>query len=194
MYMKQAPITYYQLPITRRGFTLIEVLVVVGITIVMAGTLLAYNHESEKQFALSVSQAKLVGLLSRAKAHALEKYAGSNVDPDACGFGAHFDSAAPTIIILFQDKPFGSGERCFSDAGVENFSGTYDEGEMVETLTLDRGVTVVPPPANLTFVAPYLKVYADGMALTAPVTLTIRLGTEAPLIVTVGPGGDISGR
>lgn len=177
----------------RHGFTLIEALVVVGITIAMAGVLLAYNRESEKQLALMVSQARVMGALSRAKAFTLEKYAGGLATSTACAFGVHFDaSVSPVTLSIFQDLPPG-GDRCLFPDGSPNFNTVFDptSGELVEEIHLDSRVHITGF-SDLAFEAPYLRVYADGVPATTPSIITIDTGLSGtPVSVVVGPGGDI---
>lgn len=177
----------------RQGFTLIEALVVVGITIAMAGVLLAYNRESERHLALMVSQARVVGALSRAKAFTLEKYAGGLATSTACAFGVYVNSGvSPVTLSLFQDLP-QAGERCLSLNGFPTFNTVFDptNGELVEEIRLDSRVNVTGP-STLTFEAPYLRVYADGVLITAPSVVTIDAGSATlPVAVVVGLGGDI---
>lgn len=179
----------------RHGFTLIESLVVAGITIIMAGVLLAYNRSSERQLALTVSQAKLVGVLSRAKAFSLEKYAGPNAALDACAFGVHFDgTSVPSKAVVFQDRPGPSG-RCLEDDGTPTFTRRYETGEEVEAILFDRGVVVDTgsSPADVLFEPPYLSVYIDGVSTTIPSVVTLALPDGSGSVsVTVGPGGDIT--
>ena len=182
----------------RQGFTLVEALVTIGIMMVMAGVLLAYNRSSEGQLAFTVSQAKLVGALTRAKSFALQKYAGGLATSDACAFGVHLDTTAvPIKAIIFQDLP-RAGEGCVDDSGIPTFSRKYDgSGETVETVTFDGRVVINPPvtpgDGDVVFEAPYLKMYLDNApSMTARFTARLVNGGVAQDFVTVGPGGDIT--
>lgn len=174
---------------------MIEALVVIGITMIMSGVLLAYNQSSKSQLALNVSQAKLVGALSRAKAFSLEKYAGAAAGTPACAFGVHFDAvSAPARAVIFRDMP-SSGDRCFDEFGASTFSREYESGEEVEQIAFDASVTVDrnASPGDVVFEAPYLVVYIDGVSSTVPVPVTLRsIDGPGSVSVLVGPGGDIT--
>ncbi|MDO8469729.1 MAG: type II secretion system protein [bacterium] len=180
----------------KKGFTLIEMLVTIGITIMMAGVLLAYNRSSERQLALSVSQARLVGVLTRAKAHTLEKFAGANGGANACAFGVHFAPGPPLSVVLFQNLPANADEGCYGPDGTPTYGRTYADGEGVETVEFDRRIIIIDStPLDLVFDGPYLSVYVDGSPASVQVTYNLETveGGDA-LSVTVGPGGEITAR
>jgi prepilin-type N-terminal cleavage/methylation domain-containing protein len=199
----------------REGMTLIEVLVVMSIIGLMSGVLLAYNRESERQLVLQVDQARVVGLLSRAKSFALGKYAGlkaagptagERAAANACAFGVRFvpDAAAPRLI-LFQDLPQPANGQCLVSDGMggmtATFNATYDgDMETVDILPLDPRVVIEAPLApggDVVFEAPYLKTYFNGALIGDPTGVplaTITLGLpdgSASKDIQVGSGGQI---
>jgi type II secretory pathway pseudopilin PulG len=199
----------------REGMTIIEVLIVISITALMSGVLLAYNRESERQLVLQVDQARVVGLLSRAKSFALGKYAGpkaagptagEDAAANACAFGVRFvpDASAPRLI-LFQDLPQPVTSQCLVSDGAggmtATFNATYDgDAETIDIVFLDPRISIVAPAApggDVVFEAPYLKTYFNGALIGgvagvpfATVTLGLPDGSASKNI-QVGSGGQI---
>jgi prepilin-type N-terminal cleavage/methylation domain-containing protein len=195
---------------SRNGYTLIEMLVVISITVLMSGVLLAYNRESEKQLVIGVEQARVVGFLSRAKSFALGKYTGSivtgphkgeNASPLSCAFGVSFDAATGKMT-LFQDLP-SAGLRCMT-GGTQNFDKEYTTSdpqdlEEIDSLTLDGRVRFRGNEnLDIAFEAPYLRTYVNGQELGAPgnpsnASVVIEISDDATRSVTVdvGNGGQI---
>jgi prepilin-type N-terminal cleavage/methylation domain-containing protein len=69
----------------RHGFTLIEVLVVVSVTLVLSGILLVgFGGKARSQNAVFVDAAKISEVILRAKALAISTY---NIPPIPCGYG-----------------------------------------------------------------------------------------------------------
>ncbi len=81
------------------GFTLVEVLVVISITVLLSAVLIVYNRSGESQIVLLKEQAKIIGILLRAKNLALQIYS-----PDGggvvCGYGVHFDIVKSEFLIF----------------------------------------------------------------------------------------------
>lgn len=71
-----------------KGITLIEVLVVVGLTAFLSGMLLVYSAASRAQISLSVEVARVTQLILRAKSLTLASYTGP---AGPCGYGVHFN-------------------------------------------------------------------------------------------------------
>jgi len=194
-------------PRSLTGYTLIEMLVVISITVLMSGVLLAYNRESEKQLVLGVEQARIVGFLSRAKSFALGKYTGiittgdykgKTASPLACAFGVSFDPASGKMT-LFQDLPYPE-ERCSKEGGESNFDKRFagiHTTEEVDFLQLDRRLKFKAGSAqDIVFEAPYLRTYENGQELdasnnTAVVTVEIVDDTSRSVTIEVGLGGQI---
>lgn len=81
------------------GFTLVEVLVTISITVMLASVLILYSRTGERQILLFREQAKVINMISKAKSLALQTY----IDGTAgCGYGIHF--SLPDTLILFKDQ------------------------------------------------------------------------------------------
>ena len=113
---------------TTEGFTLIEMLAVVGVIIVITGVVLANNsrfggmvllENFVYDIALSVRQAQVYGI-------ATVRFGSSNYEAP---FGLHFDLSSNTTYVLFADA-------------VSPQNGLYDSGELVPTTTITRGFNI----------------------------------------------------
>ena len=89
----------------RAGFTLVEILIVIGITAVLSSMVLTYTSASRDQVALYVEQAKLAQTISRAKSLAITTYNDPNGEEDSipCGYGVHFDYDAGEYLLFSYD-------------------------------------------------------------------------------------------
>lgn len=74
------------------GFTLIEMLIVIGISIVLSAIMIVSGSSSRQQIALSTERVKVAQVITRAKSMALNSFSpGGN----ACGYGVRFVTASP---------------------------------------------------------------------------------------------------
>ncbi len=116
-----------------KGFMLLELLVVIGITVVLLTIVIGYSRESSRQLALANTQAKMINLVNRAKFLSIETYLreGKSGDKQICAYGVAVDLAAQEMFI-FQDlssEP-ASNPRCRTDSSLfGNNNDGYDEGE-----------------------------------------------------------------
>jgi len=148
-----------------RGFTLIETIVVVAITMILSGILLAYNRSTERQIVLYRDQAVIVGAINRAKSLTIQKYREPRSDGKvACAFGVHF--APPRSFILFQDLDQGGCQ--------ENHIYAYDQGEEIQTLSLDNRLQFdMQNGFDILFIPPELQATTTN-ANGFPVTIVIK--------------------
>ena len=122
----------------KRGFTLVEVIVVIAITAILASYLIVYGSKSRSQVALSVEQAKLIQVLSRAKALAISTYA----NPQApCGYGVHIDSTKNTYALFSYDV-----STCGNIPSIDMTSQGYQE---IETFPLSNRIVFETSGANV---------------------------------------------
>jgi prepilin-type N-terminal cleavage/methylation domain-containing protein len=91
---------------SRKGFTLVEVIIVIGITTVLAGLILTYTSDSRDQVAMYVEEAKLAQTISRAKALSITTFnqPGGRAEIP-CGYGVFFNYDAQTYNLFSYKTP-----------------------------------------------------------------------------------------
>jgi len=141
----------------RSGFTLIELIVVIGITTLLSSALISFNHTSRQQIVLYAEEVKLAQTIFRAKSLAMSLYlqsAGSGI----CGYGVHVDYTAKNYSIFSYNKPAGSNCQNISaiNTGSENIISTFKIGNGVILLSspsaktrLDDVLFIPPDPITL---------------------------------------------
>ncbi len=174
----------------RGGYSLIEVLVVVGITIILSGVILAYNRSSEKQIVLYRDQALIIGLLNRAKSLTAQKLNIPGTPTEIpCAFGLHFDEAS-NIFYLFQDL----GPSDCDTPRTYSFDGASSK-ELLETFSLDSRLEFLNIQSggfDVMFIAPDLNI-ATTLSTGFPLTITIQvLGSTLQAPINIFSAGQIS--
>lgn len=91
-----------------KGFTIIELLIVLGISAMLAGIAVVYTGVARNETALSVEAAKTAGFIFRAKDLAVATYNAHPApgSPKVCGYGVSFNIAAGTYsLFAYQPDP-----------------------------------------------------------------------------------------
>ena len=125
----------------KKGFTLVELLVVMALVVMLTSTLIIYSRTSERQFVLLRDEAKIIGALQQAKSQSL----GSFIVPggqSTCGYGVHF---ATTSIVIFKDLSPSASSTCFDVNNVYDTAGQPqgqcgNNEECVSVIQLDKAV------------------------------------------------------
>jgi prepilin-type N-terminal cleavage/methylation domain-containing protein len=131
----------------RAAFTLIEMLVVIGISTLVSAAAIIYSNVGQNEVALTVETAKVAQLILQARELALDTY---SVSSGACGYGVHFDlNSQPQTYSLFAYTP-ETGGRCPSLATV--MAGGLSSSTMMSQyapsswqLPVAQGVSLVVP-------------------------------------------------
>jgi len=147
------------------GFTLVETLVVIGILMILTTTLIAYTRSSGKQITLYTEQAKLIGVLNRAKSLALQR----NMAETVCAYGVRF-TGSDTYEIVEVPNVQVSGQPYT----------TCDETQAVshgETFTMSAPIVISNSPGQITFEGPYIKVL-EGVEKT----VELEVNGSSPLL------------
>lgn len=185
------------------GFTLIEMVVVVGIIALLTTMTLVYNRSGSQQLKLFKEEAVVVGILNQAKALTIEKF---NKEPNTCAFGVHFEAGSQDFT-LFQDlKPADN------EFGCKNFNGPYkndfhynlnqNPSELIQIFSVEKefifeitsGVANTPislgQSVDVLFVPPELTVTS-----TSPLPLSFKIVNpinRATVTITVNSTGQIT--
>lgn len=168
-----------------QGYTLIELLIVVGIAGLLSGMVLLYGGAGREQIALSVESIKIVQAISRAKTLAIATY----TDPSSpCGFGVQFDYPAKKYSI----RSYRTSPSCESVSGITS-SAVLEEFNLGAGLTWQEGAEHID---DVIFIPPDPKVYmfSGGVLLPAGASGKVYLLTSggAARTVTVSPAGQIT--
>lgn len=130
------------------GFTLLELVVVIGIFLVMTGVLLANFRRSRQGDVVRISALRLSTDIQRMQAAALS---GGGADQGAAAYGVHVQMSQPDRYVLFGDRV-----ACQDDAQGQQTclaNGRYDAGrDPAEEIT--GGVVPLPADVRMTSVDP----------------------------------------
>lgn len=147
----------------KRGFTLVEMLVVTGIVAILSAMLAGYSRQSSRQLVLATTQANLLSIFSRAKFLSIETFfdeqAAQGASYRICGYGVRVDRNEGEVFI-FQDRSPSEvgcpGNRAY-DAGndveltgeLNRFRFNQDRVVIGSGTTLQEVVFVPPDPETV---------------------------------------------
>lgn len=132
-----------------RGFTLIEMLFVLGIISVLSAILIVYSRAGEQQILVFRDQTKIINAVLRAKSLSLATFGKSGVP---CGYGVHFEK--PRTFIIFKD---------IADDCSRTDHRYSESNEIVESINLDSALSF----SDLTF-SDVLFIPPDPVVIIAP--------------------------
>ncbi|MCH7828639.1 prepilin-type N-terminal cleavage/methylation domain-containing protein [Patescibacteria group bacterium] len=165
------------------GYTMTELLVVVGIIVLMTSLILPNWRSGDRSLALARTAAKVGQDVRRAQELAMRAQAYTCATGSITGYGIYFNVNTPESYILFAE--------C-------NDTNTYDAGldGVVETITMESGVqmqSVTPTPAvSIVFIPPTPIVWIKpGDPSQAQIVLERKDGVAGTRIVTVSSKGII---
>lgn len=122
---------------SKKGFTLYELLVIVGIMSILTSIVFAYTRKSEGQIALFRDRAAITAAVLRAKATAVQTFRDNPASGPVCGYGVHLEEKK---VILFRELPVASGAGGTLACGPADFYSGRNED--IDTYTLDPRVAL----------------------------------------------------
>lgn len=180
---------------TRNGFTLLEMIIVVGITALLMGYILTYTSTSRNQIALHTEEARIAQTVARAKALSVATYNRPDVP---CGYGVRFlygetETDADSYSIFRYNPPECNYPIEAIDFG---FADILNDGNYIIPEYLDIDGAEADALQYILFVPPNPDTYVWRVADFAPsADATVYLRTEdgyASLRVKVNSAGQIS--
>ncbi len=136
------------------GFTIVELLITFTVISILSGGLVFYSRTAERQIILFKEQAKIIGIIQKAKTLSFATYAQETVP---CGYGAYFQQNLNSII-LFQDISPSMDLNCLD---IDN---SYtSQSEKIEEIFLDKTVKFSELGVyNIIFIPPNPKIIIDN--------------------------------
>jgi hypothetical protein len=171
-----------------KGFTTIEMLVIIGVLSLLSATLLTYSRTGERQIVLVQEQARIIGWLYRAKSFAVATF-GKNEVP--CGYGVHFE--APNTVIIFKEISPSSNPDCLDI----DFVYSPSLGEKVEEFKINPNVKLVDSDVDglkdILFIPPDPIVVLDNNLLKTEALIKIEtVDGKGERLIKVNNGGQIT--
>ncbi len=186
----------------RKGFTLIEMLIVVAISAMLASIAITYSGTERDQIALSVEQTKIAQFVLQARSLALATYA-SQPGTLVCGYGVFFDTTANTYSIFAYQPPATTtcpAESSLSWSSIANNEVLYTQeawkvqpGSHITFTASSGGVGVSSP--MVFFYPPNPDVFFFDSAGNPLTNLSISLrgaGGETPPPITIDTAGQVN--
>ncbi len=175
-------------PNCKEGFTIIEVLIVITITVMLSAVMLAYSHSSKGLIALFREQAKITSVISQAKSFALQTYIESG---SVCGYGVHIDQEKNSFI-FFRD----TAADCSTSDNV--YTPDANPTEEMQTVLISDGVRIQSSDASdILFIPPDPRVVITQGQGQAQEEMNIILETtdgSAQAKINLNSSGQITAR
>lgn len=159
-----------------KGFTVIEMLITIGVLTILSGILILYSHSGESTSVLLREAAKITNDIDQAKNLAITTATfttsdGQQIHP--CGYGVYFDQPANQYII-FADL----SQDCQASSHLRDSSGNGD----AQTITLTKPLTFKSLDINqVFFLPPDPTVYFQP-----PAASEVQIILEAPNGANIG--------
>jgi len=135
---------FYILNSNSKGFTIIEMLVIIGTLSLISAILIINIRSGGQQVILFREQAKILSILSKAKSLGVATFGKTGVP---CGYGVHFE--APSTFLIFKDL---AGDCQVSDKRYSGGAEIYEAFQLdpvlkFDTLTLSDVIFIPPDPS-----------------------------------------------
>lgn len=91
----------------KKGFTLIEILIVLAITAVLSSFAIVYTHVGQNQISLSIEESKVAQLILEARELSIATYSSNN---NTCAYGVAFNYASSTYSLFAYNAAATSSE------------------------------------------------------------------------------------
>jgi prepilin-type N-terminal cleavage/methylation domain-containing protein len=132
----------------KRGFTTIEMIIVMAIIAILLSVLVSYSRSGEKQIILFKEQTQIISILTRTKSLSLATYGAANVP---CGYGVHFDQASKAYW-MFKDLsvPAVGGDCSTADniysGAAEDIGEKFKLSDQIEfNMITSNDILFIPP-------------------------------------------------
>lgn len=175
------------------GFTLIEMMVTLGIITALSTMVLVYSRKSETVTSLIREGDHMVFELQRAQNQAmLVLQKDSDIGREVCGWGIYIDKELYEADIP-QDKFLLFADLC--ETGQSSGNGVYDNDEEVETISLLKGIEIFNSNiSSITFIPPEPQIKFDpdlSDGINAIIKIHLKNNIQTSYVIRVSDIGQI---
>ncbi|KKU19686.1 MAG: hypothetical protein UX31_C0019G0013 [Candidatus Nomurabacteria bacterium GW2011_GWA1_46_11] len=175
----------------RKGFTLIEIVVVMGVVAVLSSLMLGYSQRNSKQVLLATSQAKLASIFARAKFLSIQSFFYSGPRNEIiCGHGVGIDTDTKKIFIFQDIIDEGPCSKDLDDYELDAGDKILG-GELNQLNLADKGVNITTDSEYVIFIPPEPVVKFSGSTEESSVFISDADNENFKLGVTVTKDGQI---
>ena len=163
-----------------KGFTLIELMVVVLVSAMLSVLAITYSHVGQNEVSLSLEASKISELILQAKQLSVATY---SVNTTVCAYGVHFDYVNQTYSLFAYDSaaPLGSGSQLYCP--------TYESTTAAGVITSD----MAPYGGGGTWQVPMMKgVVIESSSLASNVLTDVLFFPPTPITIMSRDGSTFS--
>jgi hypothetical protein len=128
------------------GFTIIEILVLLGVLSLISTILIINTHSGEKQVNLFKEQARIVSILFRAKSLSISTFGETGISIP-CGYGVHFNDSGSFLIFKDLAPDCKSADHKYTDTNEIYESFQLDPAIEFDSLNFSDVVFIPPDPS-----------------------------------------------
>lgn len=163
-----------------RGFTIIEILVILGVLSLISTILIINTHGGEQQVILFKEQTRIISIFSRAKSLSIATF-GETGTSIPCGYGVHFE--APNIFRIFKDLAPDCKDSDQKYSGAAEIYESFQLDSVIKFDSLNFSDVLFIPPDPSVVITPYQD--------QATIILKI-VGSETKANIKINSAGQIS--
>jgi prepilin-type N-terminal cleavage/methylation domain-containing protein len=188
----------------KKGFTLVEILVVVTITALLSAYVVSYTRTGQRQITLYIEKQKIAGLILKAKSLAIESF--TQVSQGNCGYGLAVNYGQRSYSIFYYATSTASSQPKYVQCPQLKISGSLVLQQVVTSSDVMQLNTDLAFPSSIDsfpdalyyvlFVPPAPQTLIAGKnGNILPDSGTIYFNTSdgsASTTVTVNPAGQVN--
>ncbi|OHB20858.1 MAG: hypothetical protein A2939_03890 [Parcubacteria group bacterium RIFCSPLOWO2_01_FULL_48_18] len=174
-----------------RGFSLVEMLVTIGIVAMLMAITLGVNRTGERQIALFREKSLLVANFNRVKAKSLQTFL---LPSRPCGYGINIDTANNRYA-LFRDDPSAPPDCATADLAYGGTSEDLDEHGYPEVYDLPTGVSIQAAGttlADIVYIPPQPQIIINGDPLITNADVVLETPDGSSITIRVNNAGQIT--
>lgn len=162
-----------------RGFTIIEILVILGVLSLISTILIINTHGGEQQVILFKEQTRIISIFSRAKSLSIATF-GETGTSIPCGYGVHLET--PRTFLIFKDLAADCKDSDQKYSGAAEIYESFQLDSAIKFDSLNFDVVFIPPDPSVV-ITPYQD----------PAIIILKIiGSETTAKIKINSAGQIS--